>query len=293
MAHVAGTFSGPRGVDIFWQSWLPDGAPKGVVLLVHGLGEHSGRYTNVVHRLVPEGYAVYALDHMGHGQSQGAREVIHTFEDLTEPLWQFRQQVVPRHSGVPTFLLGHSMGGLIASLHALDHAEGLSGLVLSAPAVYVGEGVSALTIAMGKILSVVAPQVGVLPVRPEFVSRDPVVVAAYSNDPLVFHKKTPARLAAELLRSIKGLAPRLQDMQLPLLVMQGTADRLVDPKGASWFVESVSSADKTLTTYAGLYHEIFNEPEHAEVIGDLLGWLRQRTEPSRLLGRAQGDSAGQ
>lgn len=191
MAHVAGTFSGPRGVDIFWQSWLPDGAPKGVVLLVHGLGEHSGRYTNVVHRLVPEGYAVYALDHMGHGQSQGAREVIHTFEDLTEPLWQFRQQVVPRHSGVPTFLLGHSMGGLIASLHALEHAEGLSGLVLSAPAVYVGEGVSALTIAMGKILSVVAPQVGVLPVRPEFVSRDPVVVAAYSNDPLVFHKKTP------------------------------------------------------------------------------------------------------
>ena len=146
MAHVAGTFSGPRGVDIFWQSWLPDGAPKGVVLLVHGLGEHSGRYTNVVHRLVPEGYAVYALDHMGHGQSQGAREVIHTFEDLTEPLWQFRQQVVPRHSGVPTFLLGHSMGGLIASLHALEHAEGLSGLVLSAPAVYVGEGVSALTV---------------------------------------------------------------------------------------------------------------------------------------------------
>jgi acylglycerol lipase len=271
MAHVAGTFSGPRGVDIFWQSWLPDGAPKGVVLLVHGLGEHSGRYTNVVHRLVPEGYAVYALDHMG----------------------QFRQQVVPRHSGIPTFLLGHSMGGLIASLHALEHAEGLSGLVLSAPAVYVGEGVSALTIAIGKILSVVAPQVGVLPVRPEFVSRDPVVVAAYSNDPLVFHKKTPARLAAELLRSINGLGPRLQDMQLPLLVMQGTADRLVDPKGASWFVESVSSADKTLKTYAGLYHEIFNEPEHAEVIGDLLGWLRQRTEPSRLLGRGQGDSAGQ
>lgn len=274
--HQCSEFAGPRGASIFWQSWRPDADPRGMVLLIHGLGEHSGRYAHVVQALLDLGLQVYALDHLGHGRSGGEREVVSSFDDLLQPVQQLRTLMEAHHPHLPLFVLGHSMGGLIATHHAIQHGRGISGLALSGPAVLVSPKVSAWTIAVGKWMAIVAPKVGVLGVSPEHICRDPAVVDAYVNDPLVFKGKTPARLAAELLKSMQALQSQRAQLQMPLLVMQGMRDRLVEPSGAAWLVKGAGSADKTLKEYPGLFHEIFNEPEQAEVIGDLTTWLKQR-----------------
>lgn len=276
LQHHFGEFQGPLGASIYWQTWHGDAAPLAVLLLIHGLGEHSDRYAHVVQALVDIGVQVYALDHLGHGRSGGEREVVNSFQDLLQPVARLRAIAEKNHPDLPLFVLGHSMGGLIATHHAIQHPEGMAGLVLSGPAVLVSPKVSAWTIAIGKLLAIVAPKVGVLGVSPAHICRDPAVVEAYVNDPLVFKGKTPARLAAELLKSMRALPSLRGRLRMPLLVMQGMKDRLVEPSGAAWLVDGASSKDKTLKEYDSLFHEIFNEPEKATVISDLVAWLRQR-----------------
>ena len=276
LQHHIGTFQGPRGADIFWQTWRADAEPTGALLLIHGLGEHSGRYDHVVSALVGLGFQVYALDHLGHGRSGGEREVIQTFTDLLDPVWALHQLVQAKHPHLPLFVVGHSMGGLIATHHAIRHPDGIAGLALSGPAVLLNPRISKLTIAIGKVLSVIAPKAGVVGLDPNHICRDAQVVDQYVRDPLVFHGKVPARLAAEMLKAKHALKSLRGQLRMPLLVMQGMQDRLVEPSGAAWLVQGASSADKTLRTYDGLYHEIFNEPEKEQVIDDLLAWLRQR-----------------
>lgn len=271
-----GQFAGPRGISVFWQSWRSAAEPRGLVLLVHGLGEHSGRYDHVVQALVEDGFHVYALDHIGHGRSGGEREIIERFDDFLQPVQTLRGMMTEAHPGLPLFVLGHSMGGLISTHHVLAHPEGLAGLVLSGPALRVNPNLSPVTIWIGRILSVLSPKTGVRKVAPETVCRDPEVVKAYVADPLVFHGLTPARLAAELLGAIRALSDRRPEIKLPLMAMQGLEDRLVDTSGAAWLIAGASSQDKTLHEYPGLFHEVFNEPEKAQVIGDLREWLRAR-----------------
>ncbi len=276
MQHSGGRFQGVRGTDIYYQAWLPDEDPMAVVVVVHGLGEHSGRYMNVVNHLVPLGYAIYGLDHLGHGQSEGQREVIDRFTDYTATLEDFCALVEDWQPGKPLFLLGHSMGGLIATYYLLDHQADFRGAIISAPAVMVGDGVSQTTILMGKLLSTVAPTMGVLALDANDISRDPAVVAAYVNDPLVYHGKTPARLAAEMLKTMGIVSARMEEIRLPFVVLQGSADKLVNPAGAQMLYDQAGSADKTLNIYEGLYHEVLNEPEHDRVLSDVADWLAAR-----------------
>jgi acylglycerol lipase len=165
------------------------------------------------------------------------------------------------------------MGGLIGAYYLLDHQGGLAGAVLSAPAVKVPDSISGTTITMGKVLSRLAPKAGLLGLDATGVSRDPAVVQAYVDDPLVFHGKTPARLAAEMLRAMQRVTAEASRIALPILVLQGGADRLIDPEGAPMLYNTVSSADKTLKVYDGLYHEVHNEPECHTVLGDVGAWL--------------------
>ncbi len=276
MQHSEGRFQGVRGTDIYYQAWLPDEDPKAVVVVVHGLGEHSGRYMNLVNRLVPLGYAIYGLDHLGHGQSEGQREVIDRFTDYTATLEAFCAQVKDWQPGKPLFLLGHSMGGLITTYYLLDHQADFRGAVISAPAVMVSDGVSQTTIMAGKLLSTVAPTMGVLALDANDISRDPAVVAAYRNDPLVYQGKTPARLAAEMLKTMGIVSARMEEIRLPFVVLQGSADKLVNPAGAQMLYDQAGSADKTLNVYDGLYHEVLNEPEHDRVLRDVAAWLDAR-----------------
>ena len=276
MNHSEGSFKGVRNADIYYQSWLPDGDVIAVLIIVHGLGEHSGRYMNFVNHFVPLGYAVYGFDHIGHGRSEGKREGIRRFTDYTETLTRYYKKVTESRNGKPIFLVGHSMGGLIVSHYLLEHQAGFNGAIISVPLVKVSDTISKTTIFIGKLLSVVAPQLGLLSLDVNAISRDPDVVKKYVDDPLVFHGKTPARLAAELLKAMLHVTAQAEKITLPFIVVQGGADRLVDPGGAQMLYDRAGSADKTIKIYDGLYHEVFNEPEHPQVLKDVETWIAAR-----------------
>jgi alpha-beta hydrolase superfamily lysophospholipase len=273
MRHQEGTFKGIRDASIYYQCWLPEGESRAVLLIVHGLAEHSGRYMNVVNHFVPLGYAVYGVDHVGHGKSSGTRMYVERFEDYTDTLKIYFDMVRLWQPEKPVFLVGHSMGGLIGAVYLLDHQAELTGGVLSGPAVKVHGSVSPAVISVGKLISVLMPKLGLIGLEAEGVSRDPAVVQAYVNDPLVCRGKVTARLSAELVKAIRRVAAEDTKITLPILILQGSADRLVDPKGAQMLYDAVNSVDKTIKIYDGLYHEVYNEPEHGQVLGDVKAWL--------------------
>ena len=273
MNHVEGSFKGARNANIYYQAWLPEGDARAVLILVHGLGEHSGRYMNVVNHFVPLGYALYGLDHIGHGKSEGTRELVERFEDYISTLTTYYDMVKGWQTGKPVFLLGHSMGGLIASYYLLDHQANFRGGILSAPFVKVSDSISQATIIVGKILSVVAPRARLVTLDANGISRDPEVVRAYVNDPLVFHGKTPVRLGAELLKAMLRVRAEADRITLPLIILQGGGDRLIDPACGQILYDKAGSKDKTIKVYEGLYHEVFNEPERARVLKDVETWL--------------------
>ena len=273
MKHQEGTFKGVRGANIYYQDWLPDGEVKAVLFLVHGLGEHCCRYENHVNYFVPKGYAIYGLDHLGHGKSDGQQEVIDRFTDYTDTLATYFKMVRGWQEGKPIFIMGHSMGGLITCYYLLDHQADFKGAILSAPAIKVSDSISSTTITMGKMLSVIAPKAGVLALDPTGISRDPEVVKAYVEDPLVFHGKTPARLAAEMLKAMQRVTQEVEKITLPIIVVQGSEDKLVDPDGAQMLYDRAGSKDKTLKIYQGAYHEVHNEPERELMFKDEEAWL--------------------
>ena len=273
MKHIDGNFKGIRNLNIYYQGWLPDKKIKVVLLVVHGLGEHSGRYMNVVDHFVPLGYAVYGIDHVGHGKSDGEREMVESFDDFTDTLSIFYKMVTQWQAGTPIFILGHSMGGLISSYYLIDHQADFKGAIISGPAVKVGEGISQATIIMGKILSKIVPKMGIIALDVNAISKDSAVVTAYENDPLVFHGKTPARLGAEMLSTMQRVNSEASKIALPIILVHGSEDALADPAGSQMLYDETNSKDKTLKIYDGLYHEVFNEPARAQVLNDVENWL--------------------
>lgn len=267
------SFVGVRGLKIHARTWLPAGAPIGVVVIAHGFAEHGGRYAAVAERLVADGIAVRAADHRGHGLSEGKRTSIVRFGDYVDDLTTVIAQARARWPSLRIVLLGHSMGGLVALDLAVRPGGPVDGLVLSAPAACPRE-VSRFTLAAGRALSRVAPNTGVLRLPLNRISRDPAVVDAYNKDPLVFRTPIRARLGAEMLDAMDRVEAGLPSLRTPLLVMQGTADGLVDPGCGPHVYDRAGSEDKTLKMYDGLWHEIFNEPERDHVLDDLTGWLR-------------------
>jgi acylglycerol lipase len=276
MKHQEGVFTGVRGAGLYYQGWLPEGEVRAVLLIVHGLAEHSGRYMNVVNRFVPLGYAVYGIDHIGHGRSEGRRLYVERFADYTEPLKTYFDMVQCWQPDKPVFLVGHSMGGLIGALHLLAHQEGLAGAVLSGPAIKAPGNIPAAIILIGRVLSVLVPRVGLVPpVGAEGVCRDPAVVKAYLADPLVCRGMMTARLGAELIGAMERVRAEANRITLPVLILQGGADRLVDPSGARILYEKITSPDKKLVVYEGFFHEVFNEPQHDRVLTDVERWLEE------------------
>ncbi len=268
--HEEGRLSG----DIYWQSWRPEGEARAVVVIAHGASEHSGRYRYVVERLVPEGFAVYAVDHRGHGKSPGGRAQIERMRLVVEDLDHLVDHARTTHPGRQLFLLGHSMGGLIAITYAIVHQEKLDGLALSAPLAAMEAAPLPLRM-IAKALSVVTPGVGVFQVGADKVSRDPDEVEAYETDPLNHHGKLPARTVQELADAVACLEADSPKLTLPLLMLIGTADELVPPAGGQMVYEKAQSTDKTIHTYDGFYHEIFNEPagDRERPLDDLAAWL--------------------
>jgi len=273
MKHQEGFFKGVRDANIYFQSWLPENDSKAVLLIVHGLAEHSGRYMNIVNHLVPLGYAVYGMDHLGHGKSDGRRVHVKRFEDYTNTLKIYFDRIRGLQPEKPIFLVGHSMGGLISALYLLDHQTELTGAVLSGVAVKVPENITPVILVVGKILSALMPRFGLIGLDAEGICRDPAVVEAYVSDPLVFKGKTTARLAAEMLKAMEYVSASAAKITLPIMIVQGSADKLVGPAGAQMLYDAVNSPDKEIRIYDGFYHEVFNEPEHDKVLRDVEIWL--------------------
>jgi alpha-beta hydrolase superfamily lysophospholipase len=196
MKHPEGFFKGVRDTSIYFQSGLPESEPKAVLLIIHGLAEHSGRYMNIVNHFVPLGYAVYGIDHLGHGKSDGMRVYVERFEDYTNTLKIYFDMIRRWQPEKPIFLVGHSMGGLISAVYLLDHQSELTGAVLSGAAGKVPHHITPVILAVGKMLSALMPRFGMLGLEVDGLSRDPAVVQAYISDPLVHKGKITARLAA-------------------------------------------------------------------------------------------------
>lgn len=267
--------TGIGGIDLYAQGWLPETAPRAVIVVSHGLAEHGGRYETLAGELVQRGYAVYALDQRGHGRSSGPRANIERFSHLVSDFCAFTGRCAREHPDTPVFMLGHSMGGAVAFASALRVQHTLRGLVLSAPALATDQKVGPLQEMFARFLSVVAPNTGVLALPANAVSRDPSVVARYEADPLVHHKAIPARTLVELLSAMKDFPARAHELRLPTLVLHGTADTLVPLAATRPVYQAFGTRDRVLKLYDGLYHEVFNEPEREKVTADLFGWLER------------------
>jgi len=275
MIHKEGKFKGYKGLKLYYQFWLPDKKPKAVLLVAHGLAEHSGRYKNLVHYFVPKGYAVYALDHRGHGKSEGTRSYVDNFNDYLIDLKTFFNMVRKENKSAKIFLFGHSLGGTIATAYAVEHQDELAGLMVSGSSLVPSPSVSPALLAIAGVVSALLPKMGVTLLDASAISRDQGVVDAYVNDPLVFRGKIPARMGAELARMWKQLPEQMPRIKLPILIMHGFADQLSDPRGSKLLFERVGSRDKTLKLYDNCYHEICNEPEHELVLADMETWLKK------------------
>lgn len=272
------------GATLFVQRWMPP-APKAAILLAHGYAEHAGRYAAFAQQAVAKGYAVYALDHWGHGQSAGIRGYVPDFSVFLDGVAALRAHVEAQQPRLPCVLLGHSMGGLIAALHLITHQDAYAAAVLSGPAVQPGTPPSRATRWIGQRLSRWLPQTGLIQLDAAAISRDPDVVASYIADPLVHTGKMSARLAAEMLKAMDMCQANANQIHLPLLVAFGAQDRLAAPAGGAALIAAIASTDKEYRLLPGLYHEIFNEPEGADVIQDVLAWMDVRL-PSTKDGQA-------
>lgn len=271
--HTEGTLHAFDGLTIYHQAWLPDSDPTAVVMLIHGLGEHSGRYAHVAEALNDAGVAVHALDHRGHGKSEGKRVFVKSYDEFMRDLVQFRTHIEHEHPDLPLILLGHSMGGNLAVGHTLDHQAGIAGLALSGAALEVGSDLSPGKLKAFKLIARIAPGIRPEGLSAEAISRDPNVVEAYQNDPLVFTGKISAGLGAALIDAMERFPARYPELTLPILVLHGTDDQLASVDGSRALEAAAVNADVTAHYYEGLYHEVFNEPEQDQVLSDLVGWV--------------------
>jgi acylglycerol lipase len=274
MKQLDGQFKGSGNLNLYYQCWLPADEPKAILLVVHGLAEHSGRYSNLVNYFVPRGYGVYGYDQRGHGKSDGLRGYVDRFSYFVDDLDIFLRLVHSRHHDAKIFLVGHSIGGTIATAYTILRQDGFDGLILAAATLSTPTDVAAGTIFAARILSLILPKAGLYIIDAEAISQDKNVVNAYVNDPLVYRGKIRARLGVELIKAMGTVKRQISKIHLPILVMHGAADRLSDPKGSEMFYQGASSADKTLKVYEGYYHEIFNEPGREQVLADVESWLK-------------------
>ncbi|HNV56696.1 MAG TPA: lysophospholipase [Smithellaceae bacterium] len=274
MKTQSGNFKAHDGTSIYWKGWTPDNAPKAVVHVIHGYAEHIDRYGNVVGELLPAGYAVFGTDHRGHGKSEGKRGHVMSFQEFIDDEKQFQREVIrTKFPKLPCFVLGHSMGSLIAMNLVEQSAEGIRGLVLSGTGSRPGTNIPKILLAATRILSRLLPSIHVKsPLPPDFISRDPEVVKAYVEDPLVYNVITP-RLAYEMNRYVVIGAENSGEIQIPVLIQLGSRDTAFS--GQKELFEMVGAKDKTFKLYEGLKHEVYNElaQDRIKVLQDLRLWL--------------------
>ncbi|HDS28882.1 MAG TPA: alpha/beta hydrolase, partial [Candidatus Acetothermia bacterium] len=247
--------------QIYRRLWLPAVEPRARVLLVHGLAEHIGRYDRVAEFLTQCGYVVHGFDLPGHGRSSGRRVYVRRFGELTSVLDACVRWTNQQPPTLPLFVYAHSVGALVAVTWLLSASRPPHSVVLTGPCIRIPDHVSPPTRALAVMLSWLLPWAGVSAVDAHGVSRDPIEVRRYVEDPLVVHGKTTARLAGELMTAIRRLTDAVHRITVPCLILHGGSDPIVDPDSARWLHRALGSTDKQLAIFEDLYHEIHHEPE--------------------------------
>ena len=275
MSHHQWNWKSRDGELLYAQAWQPEEEVRSVVCLVHGHGEHSGRYGHVAAALNRAGHALLALDLRGHGRSTGRRGHTPSLQALLEDLDLLLEQAARLFPGRPRFLYGHSMGGLLVLRYTLQRRPSLAGVIATASALRSTLENQRFKVALARLLSRLLPALA-LPsgLDPDTLSRDPAVVQAYRHDPLV-HDRISFRLAGELLGASRWCMEHAADFPVPLLLIHGGADRLTLPEGSREFAAR-APGNCTLKVWEGLYHEVHNEPEQGEVLADILSWMEER-----------------
>jgi len=259
-----------------YDVWTPDIPPAAVVVLAHGLGEHARRYDHVAQRFGEAGLVTYALDHRGHGRSGGKRLLVRDISEFTADFDTLVGIATREHPGLKCIVLGHSMGGGIVFAFGVERPDNYDLMVLSGPVVAAQDQVHPLVAFAGKVLGVLAPGLPIQDFESDAISRDPAVVAAYNDDPLVHHGKIPSGIGRALLQVGETMQQRAPALTAPLLVVHGGDDQLVPVAGSHRLVDCVGSSDVELKVYPGLYHEVFNEPERDQVLDDVVSWITKR-----------------
>ena len=263
------------GLKLHTRHWQIEN-PKAVVVIAHGLGEHIGRYEHVTAAFNGAGYAAVGLDHRAHGKNEGLPRAFVTDIDLfVNDLYLLWQAVRVTYPDKPIFLLGHSMGGNIAVRFTLRHQNEMQGLVTTDAFLIADEAIPAAVVRLGKAVAQIAPGIPLTRVNSAELSHDPAVCHAYDADPLVFHERVRAGMAAALLRSGADALSRAHMLTIPILVLHGESDVVSTVRASQLLHGNAGSADKTLHIYPGMYHEILNEIENGRVLADIIDWLNR------------------
>jgi acylglycerol lipase len=260
-----------KGLKIFVRSWNPVGEPRAVVVICHGVNSHGGQYSWVGEQFASSRLAVYALDLRGRGKSDGERFYVEDVADYVSDVANTIKLAKSRHPGLPVFLLGHSAGGVVSSVYALENQAELAGFICESFAFQVPAPGFALAAIKG--VSHIAPRLPVLKLKNEDFSRDPKAVEALNNDPLTAHEVQPAITVAALVRADERLREEFPLITLPVLIMHGTDDKATVCRGSQFFYETVGSKDKTMKLYEGHYHDLLNDLGKEAVLNDVKGWI--------------------
>jgi alpha-beta hydrolase superfamily lysophospholipase len=276
MIRQEGTRPTPSGSTIYYQQWIPENRdPRAIIVLVHGFGEYTELYRDVAGFFVSHDYAMFAMDLRGHGRSPGARGFIRAWRDYREDVETLIELVGAELPRQPVFLLGNSMGGLIAIEYALQHPEQLTGLVAMSPAI--GKlGVAKVLLLLSRLLSRIWPSFSLdTGIDSGAMTRDATIAARLDADPMV-HGRGTARLGTEVTDTIIRVRARADELLVPVLIQHGEADTITSPADSRWFFEQVGSRDKELKLYPGSYHNLCVDLNWREVLSDVDGWIRGR-----------------
>ena len=262
------------GVGIHVRAFPSAGRPRAAVVMCHGVNSHGGQYLWPGTQFAAAGFAAFALDLRGRGESDGARYYVEDVADYVADVAAVIRLAKSRHPGLPVFLLGHSAGGVVSSTFALDHQAEIAGLVCESFAFKVPAPDAALAVIKG--LSYLAPRLPVLKLKNEDFSRDPIAVRILNSDPLTLNEVQPAKTVAALVRANERLRREFPRITLPLFILHGTADKATMPSGSQFFHDTAGSRDKTLKLYDGHFHDLLNDVGKAAVLADIRAWIDAR-----------------
>ncbi len=268
------TFEGVAGIKIAARSWTSENVIRGIMILVHGFNSHSGYFGWAAEQFASNGFAVYALDHRGRGKSEGERFYVEKFSDWLEDVDKLSDIARSENAGVPVYMLGHSVGGVIASSYVFEHQTEIAGLICESFAFDVGLPELAQLALEGA--SYLIPHLPVYSLKNEIFSRDPKVVEQMNNDPLIANEKQPAETVSEVLKAAARLKENMPNFKIPVFIIHGTADKATRPEGSQYFYDNVGSEDKTLKLYEGGYHDLLNDIDKETVMRDILAWINER-----------------